>query len=133
MARNQPGVRITFDDILDAGVPMESYSRAWPVGLANPQAAVDMIVSNYGKNKRDILRSENDMNYLRQYYPDRFGGDLTTGFLANQDGDPIWTQDELDYLTDVAQSAYEGDADSAEYLNRILIHSQGARANRKKR
>ena len=133
MARNQPGVRITFDDILEAGIPMESYSRAWPAGLANPQAAVDMIVSNYGKNKRDILSSENDMNYLRQYYPDRFGGDLTTGFLANQDGDPIWTQDELDYLTDVAQSAYEGDADSAEYLNKILTHSQGARANRKKR
>lgn len=111
----------------------EANSRSWPTAIANPQAAVDMIVANYGKNKRDMLSTETDMNYLRQYFPDRFGGGLTNGFLANQDGDPFWTKDEYDVLMDAATGAFNGDGDSAEYLNRIIADSQKAFQARKKR
>lgn len=140
MAKNQEGVRITFKEMSDPWDPDPRYiefdeanRRSWPAAIKNPQAAIDMVIANYGKDKRDMLSSETDMNYLRRYYPDRFGYGLTGGFLANQDGDPFWTKDEFDLLTDIANAAYNGDGDSAEYLNRVIANSQKAYMARKKR
>lgn len=132
MAKNEPGVRIEFENL--EGFPSGGYSDRWPAGLADPsaQAAVDLIMRNYGTKGRQMYQTENDMNYLRQDYPERFGYDFLGGFMADPSFD-FYTKDEYEMLLDTAQRAFAGDEDAAESLNSIIRHSNSVYSARKKR
>lgn len=167
MARNQPGVRIEFDD-LDSDVTwnpdpewgeaaerynkqrQEEYAaqmqreqdeidfsnrnyRSWPAAVANPEAAVGMILRNYGKDKKPMYQTERDMNYLRELHPDQYyAGDILDGFIADPAMD-FYTKKEYDYISEIAKEAYEGNGDAAETLNRLISRSNEYYINRTKR
>lgn len=128
MAKNQPGVRIEFDEepTYEEIMFSEANARAWPSYLASPEAGVRVLLDNYGKS---VL---SDPKMKKSLFRDDRLNSLSAGYLQGSD-EPFIPDTEYERLLNTFEMAFEGEKNSLERVNDLLRQSKRARILRMKR
>lgn len=125
MAKNQPGVRITFDE-LDEMPFSESNLRSWPAAIKSPEAGVELVMQNYGKGvTRDPVMIKS-----------MFANGEHDGEFAGYTRSPYYSAippREYESILDRFRAAYEGDPDAAETINNLLRESNNFKIRNSRR
>lgn len=118
MAKNQPGVRITFDELEEMPLDtMNERTRYFPAILKSPKAGVEYVMSNFGKTgvvKDPVVHQS---MFGSGEFDDEFAGYTRS---PNYNAIP---RGEYESMLSVFEEAYNGNPDAAETMNSLIRES----------
>lgn len=126
MAKNQQGVRITIDEEMDPLKASEMRRRTLPSEFNTPEAALNHIMANYGKD--GVVSDPVVLNHL--FRNEEYNTTGPFGYLSSPDYDAIPKRD-YDSILEIFKEAYnDGNTDAITLINDMIRESSDYKARR---